>query len=130
MEDLGELKTIASILTSNFKKIDSLSFKKPVIGGVPGIPVNFCDFDAMTQGLQPGDLMILGGRPAMVKTTFGLGIVAIGVLYPYLKNLGLGQLPGDIVLRGENSIFYFPILSCIVVSFVILVIFNLLSTHR
>ena len=59
--------------------------------------------------------------------TFGLGIAAIGVLYPYLKNLGLGQLPGDIVLRGENSTFYFPIVSCIIVSLVISVIFNLLS---
>ena len=57
----------------------------------------------------------------------GLGIAAIGVLYPYLKNLGLGQLPGDIVLRGENSTFYFPIVSCIVVSLVVSVIFNLLS---
>jgi len=59
--------------------------------------------------------------------TFGLVIAAIGVLYPYLKNLGLGQLPGDIVLRGENSTFYFPIVSCIVVSLVVSVIFNLLS---
>ena len=59
--------------------------------------------------------------------TFGLGIAAIGVLYPYLKNLGLGQLPGDIVLRGENSTFYFPIVSCIVVSLVVSVIFNLFS---
>ena len=59
--------------------------------------------------------------------TFGLGIAAIGVLYPYLKNLGLGQLPGDIVLRGENSTFYFPIVSCIVVSLVVSVIFNFLS---
>ena len=59
--------------------------------------------------------------------TFGLGIAAIGVLYPYLKNLGLGQLPGDIVLKGENSTFYFPIVSCIVVSLVVSVIFNLLS---
>ena len=59
--------------------------------------------------------------------TFGLGIAAIGVLYPYFKNLGLGQLPGDIVLRGENSTFYFPIVSCIVVSLVVSVVFNLLS---
>ena len=58
--------------------------------------------------------------------TFGVGIAATGVLYPYLKNLGLGQLPGDIVLRGENSTFYFPIVSCIVVSLMVSVIFNLL----
>ena len=59
--------------------------------------------------------------------TLGLGIAAIGVLYPYLKSLGLGQLPGDIVLGGENSTFYFPIVSCIVMSLVVSVIFNFLS---
>jgi len=59
--------------------------------------------------------------------TLGLGIAAIGVLYPYLKNLGLGQLPGDIVLSGENSTFYFPIVSCMAVSLVVSYILNLLS---
>ena len=43
--------------------------------------------------------------------TLGLGIAAIGVLYPYLKQIGLGQLPGDIILKGENSTFYFPVVS-------------------
>ncbi len=59
--------------------------------------------------------------------TLGLGIAAIGILYPYLKDLGLGQLPGDIVMRGENSTFYFPIVSCIVVSLMVSVFINLLS---
>ena len=59
--------------------------------------------------------------------TFGLVIAAIGVLYPYLKNLGLGQLPGDVVLKGENSTFYVPIVSCIVMSLAVSLILNLLS---
>ena len=59
--------------------------------------------------------------------TLGLGITAIGVLYPYLKNLGLGQLPGDVVLKGENSTFYVPIVSCIVMSLAVSLILNLLS---
>jgi len=37
--------------------------------------------------------------------TIGLGIALIGVLYPYLKQIGSGQLSGDIILRGENSTF-------------------------
>lgn len=53
----------------------------------------------------------------------GLLIASIGVLYPYLKQLSLGRLPGDIVLRGENSSFYFPVISedrlCIMILFVI-----------
>ena len=41
--------------------------------------------------------------------TLGLGIAVIGALYPYLKKIGLGQLPRDIILKGENSIFYYPV---------------------
>ncbi len=57
--------------------------------------------------------------------TFGLGIAAIGILYPYIKHLGLGQLPGDIVLKGENSTFYFPVVSCIAISLIASLLLNL-----
>ena len=57
--------------------------------------------------------------------TLGLGIAAIGVLYPYLRQLGLGQLPGDIIFKGENSTFYFPVVSCIVISLLVSVLLNL-----
>ena len=57
--------------------------------------------------------------------TLVLGIAAIGVLYPYLKQLGVGQLPGDIILKGENSTFYFPIVSCIAISLLVSVLLNL-----
>ena len=57
--------------------------------------------------------------------TLGLGIAVIGVLYPYLRQLGLGQLPGDIILKGENSTFYFPFVSCIVISLLASVLLNL-----
>jgi hypothetical protein len=30
--------------------------------------------------------------------------------------LGLGRLPGDIVIRGANSTFYFPIVTCLILS--------------
>ena len=57
--------------------------------------------------------------------TLGLGIAAIGVLYPYLTQIGLGRIPGDIIFRGENSTFYFPVVSCIAISLLLTVIFNL-----
>ncbi len=59
----------------------------------------------------------------------GLGILSIGVVYPYLKKLGLGKFPGDIVLKGENSTFYFPIVTCIVFSLVISIILNIFSKN-
>lgn len=55
----------------------------------------------------------------------GLGIAAIGVLYPYLKQIGLGQLPGDIILKGDNSTFYFPVVSCIAFSLLVSILLNL-----
>ena len=57
--------------------------------------------------------------------TLGLGIAVIGVLYPYLRQLGLGQLPGDILLKGENSTFYFPIVRCIAISLHVSVLLKL-----
>lgn len=46
----------------------------------------------------------------------GLLVVAIGLLWPWLSKLPLGQLPGDIVIRRENFSFYFPITTMILVS--------------
>jgi hypothetical protein len=53
----------------------------------------------------------------------GLLIVAIGLLWPWLSKLGLGRLPGDIVIRGANSTFYFPIVTCLILSIAASVLF-------
>ena len=55
----------------------------------------------------------------------GIIILVVGLLYPYIKKLGLGQLPGDIVYKSENSTFFFPIITCIIISVVLTIIFNL-----
>ena len=49
----------------------------------------------------------------------GVLFILVGLLYPFLKDFGLGRLPGDIVIKKENSSFYFPIVTCIVVSVVV-----------
>lgn len=49
----------------------------------------------------------------------GLAIAAVGVLWPWLRKLGLGSLPGDIYIRGAHTSFYFPIVTSIVVSVVL-----------
>ena len=36
----------------------------------------------------------------------GLAILIIGLLWPYLGKLGLGRLPGDIVIERENGTIY------------------------
>jgi len=49
----------------------------------------------------------------------GLLLVAIGFLWPHLGQLGLGRLPGDIVIERENFRFYFPIVTSVLASLVL-----------
>jgi len=51
----------------------------------------------------------------------GLVLVAAGVLMTLGDRLPikLGRLPGDIVIRGKNGVFYFPIVTCMVLSAVL-----------
>jgi hypothetical protein len=46
----------------------------------------------------------------------GLAIVVAGLLWPYLGQLGFGRLPGDIVIERKNMTFYFPLMTCLLVS--------------
>ena len=55
----------------------------------------------------------------------GIVILVIGLLYPYIKKLGLGQFPGDLMFKSGNSTFFFPIVTCIIISVVLTIIFNL-----
>jgi hypothetical protein len=59
--------------------------------------------------------------------TLGLVLVATGLLWPWLGKLGLGRLPGDIVVEGERFKLYVPIVTCLLISIVLSVIFWLLS---
>ena len=64
------LTQAAEILTSTFNEIESRSLG----ASVAGIPVNFYDLDAMTQGFQRSDLIIVAGRPSMGKTSMVLNL--------------------------------------------------------
>lgn len=46
----------------------------------------------------------------------GIVFVVLGMLWPWIARLGLGRLPGDIVIERENFVFYAPITSAIIVS--------------
>ena len=53
----------------------------------------------------------------------GVVLVAVGLLWPWLTKLGLGRLPGDIRIEGEHGGFYFPIVTCLVISIVLSLLF-------
>jgi replicative DNA helicase len=54
-------------------RIDQL-FQRDNPNDVTGVPTGFSDLDSMTSGFQPGDLIIVAGRPSMGKTAFSLNI--------------------------------------------------------
>jgi len=53
------------------------------------------------------------------RTLILVGVVL--VIVGLLSTLGvrIGRLPGDIEIRGKNSVFYFPLMTCILVSVVL-----------
>ena len=59
----------------------------------------------------------------------GLGMMVLGGILMLLSRFtSLGHLPGDIFIKGEHGSFYFPVVSCIVISIILSVIMNLF--HR
>ncbi|WP_029520588.1 MULTISPECIES: DUF2905 domain-containing protein [unclassified Persephonella] len=59
----------------------------------------------------------------------GLFIVVLGLIIMFFEKLpfGLGKLPGDIYIKRDNFVFYFPITTSILISVVLSLIFILLS---
>jgi len=64
-------KGMKELLKMNVDRIDKLYHDGDAFTGTP---TTFTDFDKMTSGLQPADLIILAGRPSMGKTTFAMNI--------------------------------------------------------
>lgn len=61
------------LLMQAIERVDSL-YNQPEHGEVTGISTGIVDLDLMTSGLQPGDLIIVAGRPSMGKTTLAINI--------------------------------------------------------
>ena len=65
------LVSVQEMLKEAMSRIEELN---AFDGDITGIPTGFLDFDRLTAGLQPSDLIIVAGRPAMGKTTFAMNI--------------------------------------------------------
>ena len=64
-------QSLKEVITTSFKKLESAATFE---GYVTGVPTGFDDFDRLTAGLQPSDLIIIAGRPSMGKTALALNI--------------------------------------------------------
>jgi hypothetical protein len=56
---------------------------------------------------------------ARVLIIFGIVLVAVGLLWPVIGRLGLGRLPGDIVIEREGFRLYIPITTSLLISAVL-----------
>ena len=75
---------IAPILAKVYERIDHLH-NQDNPSDVTGVPTGFNDLDQKTAGLQPGDLVIIAGRPSMGKTAFALNIAEHVALHPSVR---------------------------------------------
>ncbi|MBT5975451.1 MAG: replicative DNA helicase [Flavobacteriaceae bacterium] len=71
-EKLGFID-IKELLPKAAQRIDDL-YQLDDPNGVTGVPSGYSDLDQKTAGLQPGDLIIIAGRPSMGKTSLALNI--------------------------------------------------------
>jgi replicative DNA helicase len=60
---------LADIMEGALDEIESISNRS---GQMTGVPTGFADLDSLTQGLHPGQMVIVAARPAMGKSTIGL----------------------------------------------------------
>ena len=49
----------------------------------------------------------------------GAVLLLVGVAWPWLSRLGLGRLPGDIRVETDHGVFFFPILTCLIISVIV-----------
>jgi len=71
-------------------------------------------------------------EPAARRRSILVALIILGALIFFGARLPfrLGRLPGDIIHRGEHTTFYFPIVSCLVISVVLSLILWLFSHLR
>ncbi|NOZ24738.1 MAG: replicative DNA helicase [Nitrospirae bacterium] len=101
---------LKEVIKDSFEMIEHLYDRKEAITGVPS---GFRDLDELTTGFQPGDLIIIGGRPSMGKTAFALNLaqhvgvelnepVAIFSLEMSKKQLALRMLCSEAMVDSNS----------------------------
>jgi replicative DNA helicase len=73
-------KDMVSLKDAMKEAFEILQTRYESAGTVTGLPTGFHDFDEMTAGLQPSDLIVLAARPAMGKTTLALNMAEYAAL--------------------------------------------------
>jgi len=93
----SNFQLIGRVLPAVVERIETL-YNRDDPSDVTGVPTGFADLDKMTSGFQPGDLVVVAGRPSMGKTALALNIgenVALNTGMPvavFSMEMGASQL--------------------------------------
>lgn len=95
--------TIKTLLAKAVERIDTLFHAS---SSITGLSTGYTDFDEMTAGLQPSDLLIVAGRPSMGKTTFAMNLVENALIKEKKPVLVFSlEMPGDqLAMRMLSSL--------------------------
>lgn len=95
--------SVKEYLAKTMDRIDTLFHSDSAI---TGMPTGYTDFDNMTSGLQPSELIIIAGRPSMGKTTFAMNIAEHAAFKSKQPILIFSmEMPGEaIVMRLLSSL--------------------------
>lgn len=63
-----------------------------------------------------------GNPVSRFLVTLGILLVLVGIVWPFLQRIGIGRLPGDIVVEREGFRFYFPVVTSLLISLLITLI--------
>ena len=94
------------------------------VGGAPSSTdsLSFEEYLYMDPARELGKWLILGG---LILAAVG-GLFFVGGRLPFR----LGRLPGDIAIEGKHGSFYFPVVTCILLSVVLTLVMWLISLFR
>ena len=70
------------------------------------------------------------GDAGKVLLVVGLALAVIGAVFVVGSRFGLGHAPGDISVTGGNVSFFFPVVTCIVVSIGLTIVINVILRLR
>lgn len=65
---------------------------------------------------------IWGNPVSRFLVTLGIVLILAGIVWPFLQRMGIGRLPGDIVVEREGFRFYFPVVTSILLSLILTLI--------
>ncbi len=86
-EKTGRTTGMTHIKSSLLKVVEQIDERLGSDNPINGVPTGFQDFDEMTNGLQPADMIILAGRPSMGKTTLAMNIAEFAAVHKQLPTL-------------------------------------------